>query len=258
MNSSGDFDLSFGQTFPGISEYFGLHSDGLNHIQATDIYAIEGGFFVLGVRGVNNYAVARMNNSGLLTGYVALPGFKRVSGLTVETDGSFAAYGVNEEEKWMISKIDVNGNPVNSFGIDGSLTVTAYDGITLASHAIAENNGGLILLSGQRNGVNGFDNSVLKLIPETPTTALGSAKPEIMLFPNPISGNELFITSAKDLGTISNIYLIDMKGRKSEINQLVEEGNKMKISLPLALHPGIYYVELNSQEGRTILKFLKN
>jgi len=257
-NSTGSSDESFGQTFPGISEFFGLHSDGINHIQAIDIYPFDGGFYVLGIRGTNNYAVARMTNSGQLMAYIALPGFKRVNGLHVETNGSFTAFGVNTEDKWVLSKIDTEGNPINSFGNDGSLTVTAYDGITRASAILAESNGGFTLLSGQRNGVNGYENSLLRLSPENPTQSSIAAKAELVLYPNPISGNELSVKINEDVRDISNIYLIDIKGRKSEIDHFIVEGNSIKASLPVSLNPGLYYLELNHVEGKTVLKFLKN
>jgi len=258
INSMGNVDQSFGQVFPGISEFFGQHSDGINHLQATDIYSYTNGFYVLGIRATNNYAVARISNSGQLMGYIALPGFRSVSGLIVETDGSFTAYGVNLDDKWVLSKIDAEGNPINSFGDDGSYTVTAYDGITRASAIVAENNGGFTLLSGQRNGVNGFDNSLLRLSPENPTKSSIATKTELVLYPNPLSGNELNVKINEDVRDISTIYLIDMKGRKSEIDHFMVEGNSIKASLPISLNPGVYFLEINHKKGRNVMKFLKD
>jgi uncharacterized delta-60 repeat protein len=258
VNSAGDADLQFGETLPGRSDYFGEYSDGLNHLQATSIYPYDGGFYVLGTRGLNNYAVAKMSNSGFLQGYIALPEFKRASGLIVETNGSFTAYGVNTDDAWVLSKRDANGDLVTSFGSDGIYTASAYDDFTSAASVVAESNGGFTLLSGQRSGLNGFDNALLRLNPETPTSVSASAKLQPVLYPNPLSGSELYIQTNEAADKISSIYLIDMKGRKIEIDRFTVEGNKIKVSLPLSLIPGIYHLEVKNHKGSHVLKFFKD
>lgn len=258
VNSAGDADLQFGATLPGRSDYFGLHSDGLDHLRAINVYPYEGGFYVLGLRGLDNYAVAKMSNSGFLQSYIALPEFKSARGLIVETNGSFTAYGVNTDDAWVLSKRDSNGNPIISFGTDGIFTVNAYNDFTRAAAVIAESNGGFTLLSGQRSGINGFDNALLRLNPESPTSVSGSAVIEPVLFPNPLSGSELYIRTNEAHQEITSIYLMDMKGRKIEIDQFTVEGNKIKISLPLSLIPGIYHLEAKHHKGSYVMKFFKD
>ena len=191
-------------------------------------------------------------------GYIALPGFKRVNGLNVEADGSFTAFGVNSEDQWMLTKIDAEGNVINTFGENGSFTVTAFDGITDATAVIAESNGGFTLLSGQRDGVNGFDNTLIRLGQDNSTKVQNILKTELVLFPNPLSGDELSIKTNDHTSSISKIYLIDLKGCRTVIDQFTKEGNIIKTNLPASLNPGIYYIELVHQEGKTVLKFLKD
>lgn len=106
-------------------------------MQASDNYAFHNGFFFFDAGGINNYAAARMKNSSLITDYIELPRLKRVNGLTVETDGSFATNGMNKTEKWAVSKNDESGNPIYALGIDDSLSVAVYDGISIASDVIS-------------------------------------------------------------------------------------------------------------------------
>lgn len=259
VNSTGGADLQFGETLPGRSDYFGQHSDGLDHLRSINVYPFDGGFYVLGIRGLDNYAVAKMSNSGFFQGYIALSEFTRVRGLNVEANGSFTAYGVNTDDAWVLSKRDANGDLFTLFGSDGIYTASAYDDFTSAAAVVAESNGGFTLLSGQRSGLNGFDNSLLRLNPEMPTTVSASAKLQPVLYPNPLSGRELSVrmdeTVKKD---ISGIYLIDLKGRKNAVDQFAIEGNIIKVNLPMSLNPGIYHLEIRSHSGSQVMKFIKD
>lgn len=257
VDSSGDADLQFGSTLPGRSDYFGQHTDGLDHLRSINVYPFNGGFYILGIRGLTDYAVAKVSNSGFLQGYIALPEFKAPRGLIVDENGSFTAYGVNLNDQWVISKIDSNGDPVSSFGTDGNYTVTAYNDITGAASVIAESNGGFTLLSGQRGGVNGFDNALLKLTPEFPTTVSAFVQSEPILFPNPLDGHALNIKMPEFIQEGSRVYLIDLKGRKTKIEEIVIEGNTINVSLPQSLIPGIYHLEVQHQSGNHVMRFIK-
>lgn len=257
VDSSGDADLQFGSTLPGRSDYFGQHTDGLDHLRSINVYPFNGGFYILGIRGLSDYAVAKVSNSGFLQSYIALPEFKTPRGLIVEENGSFTAYGVNVNDQWVLSKIDSNGDPVSSFGTDGNYTVTAYNDITGAASVIAESNGGFTLLSGQRGGVNGFDNALLKLTPEFPTTVSAFVQSEPVLFPNPLDGHALNIKMPEFIHEGSRVYLIDLKGRKTQIEEFVIEGNVINVSLPQSIIPGIYHLEVQHQRGNHVMRFIK-
>jgi hypothetical protein len=165
---------------------------------------------------------------------------------------------VNTADAWVLSKRDANGDLVTSFGSDGIYTASAYDDFTSAAAVVAESNGGFTLLSGQRSGLNGFDNALLRLNPETPTSVSASAKLQPVLYPNPLSGSELYIQTNEAADKISSIYLIDMKGRKIEIDRFTVEGNKIKVSLPLSLIPGIYNLEVKNHQSSYVMKFFKD
>lgn len=259
VDSSGDADLQFGSTLPGRSDYFGQHTDGLDHLRSINVYPFNGGFYILGIRGLSDYAVAKVSNNGFLQGYIALPEFKTPRGLIVEENGSFTAFGVNINDNWILSKIDSNGDPVTSFGTDGIYTASAYDDFTSAAAVVAESNGGFTLLSGQRSGLNGFDNALLRLNPEMPTMVSGAANAQPVLYPNPVVGTELTITMDDAIQQeSSSIYLIDLKGRKSAIDGYAIEGNNIQISLPQTLTPGIYHLEIRNNKGSQIMKFIKD
>jgi hypothetical protein len=257
VDSSGDADLQFGSTLPGRSDYFGLHSDGLNHLRSIDVYPFNGGFYILGIRGLSDYAVAKMSNSGFLQGYIALPEFKTPRGLVVDENGSFIAFGVNTNDKWILSKRDANGDLITSFGTDGVYTASAYDDFTSAADVVAESNGGFTLLSGQRSGLNGFDNALLRLNPETPTSVSAIATLQSVLYPNPLTGSELSIKMNEDVQEVSAVYLIDLKGRKLAIDQFTFEGNSIKVSLPPSLNPGMYHLQIQNHQGSYVMKFIK-
>lgn len=257
VDSSGDADLQFGSTLPGRSDYFGQHTDGLDHLRSINVYPFNGGFYILGIRGLSDYAVAKVSNSGFLQSYIALPEFKTPRGLIVEENGSFTVYGVNTNDKWVLSKRDANGDPLTSFGTDGIYTVSAYNDITSAASVIAESNGGFTLLSGQRGGVNGFDNSLLKLSPEFPTTVSAFVQSEPVLFPNPLVGHELTIKMPEFIQKASSVYLIDLKGRKTQIEEIIIEGNVIKVNLPQSIIPGIYHLEVRQQSGNHVMRFIK-
>ena len=258
VNNAGQYDENFGPIFSGVSEYIGQHTDGIDHLRAINLYQFNTGMLVLGIRGLANYAVAKVNNNGILNTYIALPGFKKVSGLKVEDDGSFTAFGVNDSDQWMLSKIDAQGNIINSFGDNGSFTLTVFNDITEAVAVMEEANGGFTLLSGQRSGVNGFDNTLLRLSPEAPSTSQNIIQAKLMLFPNPIITNNLSIKSSEQIGDVTSILLIDLKGKKIAIDQYNVENNIVKINLPVDLNPGLYFLEMNHKGGKSLLKFLKN
>jgi uncharacterized delta-60 repeat protein len=259
VDSSGDADLQFGSTLPGRSDYFGLHSDGLNHLRSIDVYPFNGGFYILGIRGLSDYAVAKVSNNGFLQGYIALPEFKTPRGLIVDENGSFTAYGVNTNDAWVLSKRDANGELITSFGTDGVYTASAYDDFTSAAAVVAESNGGFTLLSGQRSGLNGFDNALLRLNPETPTSLATAFESQPVLYPNPVVGTDLTVKIGEAIQEEGfGIYLIDLKGRKSEIKQHKIEGHTIQVRLPQTFNPGIYHLEIQTNKGSQIIKFVKD
>jgi uncharacterized delta-60 repeat protein len=263
-DASGSQDVSFGQLAGiaggGISTYSGQHTDGTNHAQPRAIYSYSGGIYVLGIRGANNYAVAKLTANGILQSYMSIGSFNTINGLLVENDGSFIAYGTNNNDKWLIRKFDATGAPVTSFADNGTYTVTAFDDISTPAFVLPEADSGLLLLSGQRTGIFGSDNTLLKLTSSTTSNATPAEQANIVVFPNPNAGNSLFVKAPDSYKGLETITFTDWQGKRTVVKPKPQYGDisSEEVLWPTNFKPGIYFVEFTFRNGtQTVEKLIK-
>jgi len=75
------------------------------------------------------------------------------------------------------------------------------------------------------------------------------------IYPNPLSGRNLFVRSAQALGTLS-IALYDMAGRKVCDKNVTSAGVEVMAELPDHLIPGVYVVEVTTISGTSVQKIV--
>jgi hypothetical protein len=263
-DASGSLDVVFGQLagFPGggVSIYSGQHTDGTNHAQPRAIYSYSGGLYVLGIRGANNHVVAKLTANGILQSYVSIGSFKTISGLLVENDGSFTAYGTNDDNKWLLRKFDATGAPVTTFAENGAYTATAFNDFSTPAFVLPEADGGFLLLSGQRTGILGNDNTLLKLSASTTSNATPAEQANIVVYPNPSAGISLFVKAPDSYKGLATITFTDLQGKRTVVKPKPQYGDisSEEVLWPTNFKPGVYFVEFTFRNGtQTVEKLIK-
>jgi uncharacterized delta-60 repeat protein len=165
--------------------------------------------------------------------------------------GSYFDFGAGTTTDCLIIRFLDNGSPDSTFGVNGIFKT----GVTSGTDRILDmtmDSENKIVISGTANFSVNFDFVVGRIIMDLSTNDMNAVinHPELLLFPNPVSGT-LNVHSGK--GEISEVNIFNLSGQ-TIYSRKIHAVTDFQIDVS-GFERGIYLLKLNSDSGMLVKKF---
>jgi uncharacterized delta-60 repeat protein len=220
---------------------------------SNGLYLLANGLLVSGIKaGVAS--IARVSFDGALLGIIALPDFKSVSKIKIESDGSFYVSGMGQNNKFRLVKFLANGSPALDFNGTGFISDTYFANAISIQDFIVESGAGIVLLTRTQEGLEGEKVGLIRLIqgPTSTQEKIESANEASLIYPNPAS--EHIFWQSKPGQELEIISIIDASGKSFGLPQPSNGSAGINIQ---QLPAGKYWLSVLGPKERKQLPFVK-
>jgi hypothetical protein len=137
----------------------------------------------------------------------------------------------------------------------GEIQILTYAGLWARDSASTDSSAAMTQLLAQADIIRQqFANCALGL-PDVRTVSIQEKEPNVIrLYPNPIIEKLVFVESTKNFDTKATVKLLDLQGKRHEVEVQNIADNKLKLYLNVA--PGVYLLEVISSQKSHIQKIL--
>lgn len=250
LDSTGANDVTFGNNIvPGVA----LHIEpSATAFQPNRLFKTNSGYVISGTKeGAGS--LCWISQTGSLLGYTPLPGFSGLIQVVSQPDGSLFVGGTGNNQI-RFARILPNGQLDLNFGESGIITSNYFGDQATLVDLVAPSSTEVWALARVKRDFEGEEMGLLKL--KADGTVNINQKVETHLtevFPNPVSGNSFWIRGSSE---ISKVELVDVKGCQVpiSISTVLDGGRKLEIQGEPK--PGIYFLQIESNQSAQTHKLL--